>query len=82
MSKYNKSGDDNNEGEIDNVVKDEVTTLKLELHNIVDFCVLTNLSKYHADAFKMIYDNNILRSIEEWKKDMLDRQLIREEEFN
>lgn len=49
--------------------------------NISDFCEEAKLSAYHTFAFKKVFNEEELKTKEEWKKFLVGKKLIKEEEF-
>jgi hypothetical protein len=50
-------------------------------YDIETFCIATKLNKYHTDTFKMCFNKEENKTVEQWKKFLLDKKLIKKEEF-
>ena len=55
--------------------------VKEDIFTIEEFCSLKDLNKYYLDSFKMIFGNMDKKTISEWTKILVKKQLIKEEQI-
>ncbi len=71
----------------DDIIKEKSDNKKnkkenIILYNIIDFCSIKRLNKYHTDAFRMIFGVNEMKSIKEWENELISKKLIDEKVLN